>query len=395
MARSLARRFTPALLLLAGAVAAPMAAARPKDDKREEQEEEVDRLALGARLVADGHHDRALVVLKEVDPADDKIDRAKLHFLLGTIYSNKELHKQAKDEYLASIKAGQQNQAIYLYLAQTHFALGDYSATLRALDQAGEIGTANPGTFTMRAEAHWRSKQASGALRALDAGTARFPEFTKLFQMKIGYLIELGLYQEVVRVGDAYLGRKNIAPADYVLVAEGLRRSKQLHEARLIMERAHLRFPADLDVRLQLANIYNDLGQPLTSAMLYESAARSDGKYSFEAAELYKQSGRLSRALSLNARVLDPQKKLKQRLAILLEMERFEMVAGMEASLSRSSLIKDENIRYALAYGYFKNGDFTSAEQHLKRLTSAAMFEKASALRRAMATCREAGWACY
>lgn len=368
------------------------AAARGKDDEREE---EVDRLALGARLVADGHHDRALTVLKEIDPADEKVDRPKLHFLLGTIYANKELHNQAKDAFLASLAAGQQNRAIHLYLAQSYFALNDYRNTIRSLDQAGASGADNPGTATMRAEAHWRLKDAHGALRALDAGIARFPEFVKLFQMKVGYLIELGLYQEVARVGDTYLQRKSTAPTDYVLIAEGLRRSKQLHEARMIMERAQLRFPDELDVRLQLANIYNDLARPLTSAMLYEAAARSDAKYSFESAELYKQAGRPSRALSLNARVLDPQKKLKQRLAILIDMERYEMVAAMEPSLSRAGLIKDENIRYALAYGYFKNGDFESAEQHLKQLSGAQLFEKATALRKAMATCREAGWACY
>src|SRR5690606_28897619 len=126
-----------------------------------------------------------------------------------------------------------------------------------------------------------------------------------------------------------------VQAVDFVAIAEALRRSKQLNEARLIMEHARLRFPSDTEASLLLASIYHDLGRPLTAAMLYELAAHGDGKYSFEAAELYKESGRLSRALSLNARILDPQKKLKQRLAILLQMERFEMLAAMEPSLSR------------------------------------------------------------
>jgi tetratricopeptide (TPR) repeat protein len=184
-------------------------------------------------------------------------------------------------------------------------------------------------------------------------------------------------------------------PDDFVTVAEGLRKSKQLGEARLVMERAHLRFPDSEIAAVQLANIYNDLGQPLSAAMLYERASQLTPKYGFEAAELYKNAGRTGRALALNARVLDAKKKLKQRLAILLEMERFEMVAGMEPSLSRAGLLKDESIRYALAYGYYKNGDFHSAEEHLKQLSDSALFEKANALRKAMATCREAGWTCY
>lgn len=383
-----------ALLLVLSAVAMPSSTSA-RDDREEAEAEKIDHLSLGARLVADGHHDRALAVLQEVDRSDANVDLPKLHFLLGSIYAAKQLHEQARDAFLASVKSGQQNPAIHLYLAQEYFQLAEYERAIASLDRAPKLASENPGTFTMRAEAHWRLKQAQGALNTLDRGIARFPDFGKLFQMKVAYLLELGLYQEVVRAGDSYLERPSVAPADFVAIAEGFRRSKQLHEARLIMERAHLRFPDELDVQVQLANIYNDLQRPLTAAMLYEAAARRTPKYSFESAELYKEAGRLSRALSLNARVLEPEKKLKQRLAILLAMERFEMVAGMEASLSRSGLTKDENIRYALAYGYFKNGDFESAEQHLKRLSSAALFEKATALRKAMASCREAGWACH
>jgi len=320
---------------------------------------------------------------------------AKFHFLRGTLYLKRALYTQARDAFEQSVLAGQLNPAIHIYLAQTHFELGDFAKAIEALDRAPELARESPGPSLMRAEAHWKLKQHDRALHVLDEGGARFPEFPKLFQLKIGYLIELGLYQEVVRVGDSFLSRPNVQALDFIAIAEGLRRSKQLNEARLIMEHAHLRFPTEMEVGLALASVYHDLERPLVSAMLYENAARSDPKYNFEAAELYKDSGRLSRALSLNARILDPQKKLKQRLSILLQMERYEMVAGMEPSLSRAGLIKDESIRYALAYGHFKNGDFESAEQHLKRLSSPAIFEKATALRKAMATCREAGWACY
>lgn len=375
------------------AASASLSLAKPKDESSEE--EEVDYLALGARLVADEHYDRAIAVLKEVDPKNEKVDRAKLQFLLGTCYLKKDLHTQARDAFLASIKAGQPNRAIYLYLAQTYFALKDYPKVAEALDKAGPAGRDNPGAYTLRAEALWRAGEKARALDALNGGVQAFPEFDKLSQMKVGYLMELGLYHEVAREGEKLLGSASAKVDSFIAVAEGLRRSKQLGEARSLMEQAHLRFPNELIPEIQLANVYNDLGRPLTGAMLYEQASQVDRKYSFEAAELYKEAGRLSRAMSLNARVLDPQKKLKQRLAILLQMERFELVAGMEPSLSRAGLLKDENIRYALAYGYYKSGDFDAAERHLRQLVDAGLFEKATALRKAMATCREAGWACY
>jgi tetratricopeptide (TPR) repeat protein len=368
---------------------------REREKREKQEEEEVDYLALGARLIADGHYDRAISVLRELDPKDEKVDRAKLHILLGNAYLKQNLYAQARDELQASVRAGNADPSIHILIAHAQFQLGEFRACISSLNQAPQAAKENPGSFAMRAEAHWKLKEPSWAIKALDDGSKTFPGFSKLQQMKIGYLIELGLYQEVVRVGESYLARKDIQPSDFVAVAEGLRRSKQLGEARLIMERAQLRFPDDATVSLQLANIYSDLERPLSAAMLFEKVARSDPKYNFEAAELYKEAKRLARALSLNARILDPEKKLKQRLAILLDMERFELVAGMEPSLSRAGLLKDESIRYALAFGHYKNGAFDSAEQHLRQLSDSSLFEKATALRKAMATCREAGWACY
>ncbi len=370
-------------------------AAERERDRREKEDEGVDALSLAARLVADEHYDRATVLLQQVDPNDESIDRAKLHFLLGTIFLKKELYAQARDELTKSVKAGQTNRAIHIYLAQTHIKLGDHAACIAALAAAGDLAKQAPGTFTMRAEAHRALKQPARAIAALDEGIALFPSFHKLTQMKIGYLLDLGLYQEVVRVGEGYLARKDATAEDYLAIAEGLRRSKQYGEARRIMEGARLRFPSNSEVSAQLANTYLDAGHPLTAAMLYEQAAQLEPKYSFEAAELYKASGRLSHALRLSARIVDPAVKLKQRLGILLDMERFEMIAAMEPSLSRTGLLKDENIRYALAYGYFRNGNFESAEQHLKQISEAGLFDKAVALRKAMASCQEAGWSCY
>ena len=90
----------------------------------------------------------------------------------------------------------------------------------------------------------------------------------------------------------------------------------------------------------------------------------------------------------------DQDKKIKQRLSILLKLERHEMIAAMEPRLSRLGLLADENIRYALAYGYFKTGEFNKAEEQLKHITEARLFESALELRRAMKACQEAGWEC-
>jgi len=137
-----------------------------------------------------------------------------------------------------------------------------------------------------------------------------------------------------------------------------------------------------------------DSGSVLSSALVMEEVARRDPAYLIEAAELYRRAGRLERALFLNAHVADQKAKMKQRLQILLQLERFEMVSAMEARLSRLGLLEDEQIRYALAYGFFMIRDFEAAERHLVGLHDRELFQKGVALRQAIVSCREAGARC-
>ena len=143
-----------------------------------------------------------------------------------------------------------------------------------------------------------------------------------------------------------------------------------------------------------LSRVYLDQGNPLAAADVMRTTAIHDPELASDAAELYKRAGWLIQALSLNASVIDQAKKLKQRLAIFLEMSRFEQAAGMENDLARVGLLADEDIRYGLAYALFKSGDFEGAERHLQQLSRTDLFRRATELRRAMEECAESPWMC-
>ncbi|MCB1602738.1 MAG: hypothetical protein KDI66_22170, partial [Xanthomonadales bacterium] len=84
----------------------------------------------------------------------------------------------------------------------------------------------------------------------------------------------------------------------------------------------------------------------------------------------------------------------KQRLGILIELGRFAEVRGMELALTRTRLLEDEDVRYALAYALFKEGDFAAAEAHLTKLTKPDLFRKATELRQSMQDCAAERWRC-
>ncbi|MGB3961886.1 MAG: hypothetical protein WBK95_06590, partial [Sulfurimonas sp.] len=101
-----------------------------------------------------------------------------------------------------------------------------------------------------------------------------------------------------------------------------------------------------------------------------------------------------STALYKNSQLLETKEKLKQRIAIYLEFEDYERVIASQKALYRSGLIEDENIRYALAYAYYKAGDFDSSEKELKQLSKADLFQKATEIRKNMQKCIDNHWEC-
>ncbi len=380
--------------LLALGVALP-AQARGKDDRNTKADSaEVDHLGLAARLMHDGHFERVLSVLAEVAADAPGMDTQRYYTLRALAHLELKDFGAARRDFEAAIRHGQSDPALRLQLARACFGLEDYAGTLQALKLAGAAKEREPGALLMQAESQWKLGRHADTLATLGAGAKRFPERAEFDKLQIFYLIELGLFVSAAEVSERYLERPGIDAEDFVAVGEALRSARQRGRAQLVLEGARLRFPDNEKILVQLAHAYLDAGQLVTSAMLFEQAARIENKYTLEAAELYKQAGQLHRAEWINGRVLDQTAKSKQRLGLLVDAQDFEAVTAMLPKLSRLGLLADEQIRYAVAYAFFKTGQFARAEEHLKLLTDPTLFESALQLRKAMDGCRQSGWEC-
>ncbi len=364
------------------------------EDSDSAADAEVNYVDLAARLIHDKHYERALSVLAEADSKAADFDAPRAFMLRGLAYLNLKRFDSARKSFAAAISAGQKDPRVRLYEAQAHWGLRDYDKTLKSLALAGKSALTEPGVWLMKAEAQWKSGKKHAAVITLRGAAKRFSERATFDRMQLFYLIELGLYVEATELGERYLRRKDITEDEYVAVGEALRAAGQPQRAQLILEGAALRYPESDKVMLQLAHSYLDSERTLTAAMLFEKAARLEPKYIVESAELYRRSQMVFRALSLNARVSDQTAKTKQRLSLLVDLERFEAVAAMLPKLKRLGLLKDESIKYALAYAFFKTGRFAEADAQLKSITQPELYESALQLRKAMDSCRAAGWEC-
>ena len=355
---------------------------------------EINHLELAALLIRDGNYDRAEAVLGEAPVDDEEFDLARYHTLYGMMYLQTNKLESAIASFNDSIDAGQTEEVIYIYLAQAHFGLEQYAQTIEALDQSGETGARLPSVFMMKAHSYWLQEQREQALGVLYEAQARFPANRQFARREIFYLIELGLFQRAAELGVAYLSGEEGTETDYVAIGNALRKSGDLAGAEQFLQMAKLKFPHSINVNKVLGQVFLEKDHFLSAANVLAEAAMLEPKLNVEAAEVYRRAGKLHRALSLNARVLDQKAKHKQRLAILLQMEDYDQVVGMEEALYRNALFSDEDVRYALAYAWFKLGDFEKSEEHLGALTRSDLFNKSIELRKVMEACEEESWKC-
>ena len=365
------------------------------DADPDEFEEPVEFLSLAAVLIGDGNYQRARNVLGRVDTDAETLDLARYHTLSGLVALNLEELPLAASHFEDAIAAGQAQNVVWLYLAQAYFGQQLYAKTLEALDNAGPDAARVPSVFVMRAQAHWELEQYKAAWQVLGEGRRIFPDRAGDFaRRQVFMLVDQGLYQEAADQGLQFIESGLSSEQDAVAIGNALRETGQYQQAAVILEKARLSAPENVMLGKVLSRVYLDQGNPLAAADVMRTTAIHDPELASDAAELYKRAGWLIQALSLNASVIDQAKKLKQRLSIFLEMSRFEQAAGMENDLARVGLLKDEDIRYGLAYAMFKSGDFEGAERHLKQLSRSDLFRRATELRRAMEQCAESPWMC-
>lgn len=393
-------------LALASASVAPLLIAHAE----EQQVEEIDYLALAARLLSDGHVDRAKGALSQVNMQAPGLDLHRYHLVSGLVALREKAYPAAAQAFRKAIAtppmvdpeadeatkkaAAKVDPQLYYYLAQAEFGAEQYKKVLEALDKVGDALADNENLPLLRAQAHYALGQKDAAFNTLSKAQKRFPKVPQFERLEVFWLIDLGLYQAAAEAGRHYVTRETTTVDDHIAIGEALRRGHGYKLAAEVLEAAHLMYPENDKVLLALAHVYVDLDQKFAAAMVLEDAARLNPKYTVEAAELYRQAKMNARALFINARVEDQKAKFRQRMSILLDDQQFERVAAMAPTIERLGLLEDDQIRYAMAYGFFKTGDFNGAERYLRGIKDASLFESAGGLRRAMRSCEPTDWSC-
>lgn len=399
----------------------------------------VDHMSLATMMIFDGKYDKAEEELDAVDQDAPHFDAAKYHTMLGVLAVKKEEYAKSieafkkaieatkvktyqtppkakvKKEYLFSLfskepeapkkvkeeppfdaeKVRQEAlDKLHIQLSKSYYKLKDYANTIKALDNAGELGRNQAGLFTLRANCYWKLKEHGNAIKALARGSKLFPKDATLLKQKFYYFAELKLYKAAIDASKAYMDMGKASPKEYLALAQMLMSGDQIDLAIRTLEEAKLIFPEEGKLSMVLGHAYLKRDMIHVTAQLFERASYHDHNYTKEAAEMYRRANNLPHALYLNAQITDKKEKLKQKVAILIEREEFEKVIGLEDGMKRYAMLSDDNLRYALAYAYYMAKDYDNAEKHFKKINDNALFSKATLIRKNIEKCKKNSLEC-
>lgn len=381
------KAIAPALVVVVlAACAGPASPAKGQGAKilKEGEQIEVDHLKVAATMIRDGEYDHAEKELQLVDATAAGVDLPRFHTLRGVVALHKQAYPAAKEAFRTAIASGQRDSAVRIYLAQVHYALSEWRETIDELHEAGEAQASFSSLHAMKIQCYWTLKDVAGAFGAIGEAERRFPNQTDFTRQRLYYLLHLGLFNEAEQAGRDFLVRSDRSTSAFLAVGESFRRYRQHEAAAKVLEEGRLRYPAEDQILVTLARTYLDQGRYRSAGQILEEVAARDPKYASEAAELYRRSGDIHRALYINSGLTDQKAKARQRLGLLLESERYEEAVSLAPRLERLALYEDEDVRYALAFANYRSGHFDRAEEHLKTLTRPELFKASAELRKAI-----------
>lgn len=358
------------------------------------ENEELDNLALTSLLIKDGHLDRAQKTFAAITQDEIAADPKRYHTLSGLLALASSDFKRAKEQLLLAQKLGQKDQELLIYLSQAYYGLSDFKGVIATLTSSDQLLRSRPKLYLLLANSHWSLNDREQALQVLQTAMINSPYENEIKKQYFNYFIELGLYQTALeeilekasdRIWSVY-ELKTFAAAFLV--------KNRSEEAKKILTATLLIFPENAEVTRDLAGLMAREKSYYVGAILFDQILTKNSKYSNEASELYRLSGHPLRALHLNTLILDQKEKLKQRLALYLEGGDFEKAITMESGLTITGLLEREEIRYALAYAFYKTRNFSKTRSHLNLITDERLFAKAIGLRANIEKCQENIWAC-
>ena len=361
-----------------------------------------DPIVLAAKLISDGHADRANSVLITVDIENLGTQESLYYSTLGSIQEKNKQWTEAKESFQLAItilngEAGEKQEGIDLVYVETHLArcwveLTEFQSAIDVLE-AVSADSREVIWYLLMNRAQQGLEVWEVAWSTLLEGVELFANNLELRHQVISLAVQLHLHDAIEPHMFAVLNHADVQVVDFIRIAD----VGQKHAAYDIAEMA---------LRLGRLNGYNaelwtasavialKMEEWLLAAELLSVLSLEDSKYAIETAEAYRSAGRYRQALQHNGFAPSSKEKAQQRFSLLLEMEQYAQAVALTDRLTYWKLTEDDAIRYGLAYAHFQLKSFDEALQYCSGITDRNVFQQSVTLRQIIRDCQESN-ACW
>ncbi len=333
---------------------------------------------------------------KELDGMSREEKRnPQYHYLSGVVKYKKKSYSGAEKDLLgaafdASTPQGKNRD---LYLARAQFQNGRFDKCATHYKNGISSALITDDDVIHYSSCEQKNKSPERAWAVLSQGLKSRISLS-ILQAVNDFLLAEKLANVATQISLEWLALHSKQSADFITIAEIFNKASHPRGRLSVLEMGRVKHPLDLDLNLHLNQVYYEKGMTLAVEEGFARASLVDGKYAYHAAETNRQAGRYERSQFFNASIPDEKERLKQKLAIYVDKGQFALIASMEPALQRTSLINDDEVRYALAYSLVRTGQYQRPLGYLAKITNKDLLEKTVILRNALAECVEKNTTC-
>lgn len=284
----------------------------------------------------------------------------------------------AERHFRAAVKMAPDHAPLRLLTAHALLEADEPAAVLSVLGHAS-LQRDDPAVALLRAAAHRQLGHAPKAYAALQRSAQAHPDHVGLRRELVMLCARDGLLQT------ARQWASTLTPAqlgsDVALVV-----LQQIRSDRRALSFAHwvaAGFPEDADVQAQLGWVASAAGDAADAARAFERAVLLGADLAYPAAEHYRTAGRHRKALQMNARVRQRDRRRQQRFDILFESGQMARAIVAADALDTSGGLSARR-RYNLAYAHYRLRAFDEASRHARMLADTEEGQRARTLLAAM-----------
>ena len=294
----------------------------------------------------------------------------------GRIALAREAFGPAATHFEAALEAEGSQPELHLYLGHCLLLLERAQSALHHVQSARTLGETLVAQPLLEAQALQMLERVDEAYAVLAAATERFSgevrprlELVALLQ---GQGLDRAAREAAAPLVEQPLDRSLALALIHLLYRDPL--------AKGLVEAVAVHFEGDAEMKAHVAHAYAAADEHHAAGRLFEAATDLGGDYAFEAADQYRVGQDYRAALRANARVLDPERKRRQRLSILFDAGRYAHVLALGRDGDAPADV------YRLAYAHYALGHYDRAREQARKLPGTTYAAAGQALLKAMSS---------